>query len=167
MKINADKLKVLALKIIAKHESDEASAAMKRENTLRRYTEAIGKQLAAVRAVAPAAYMLKSHGITLVDSFFFDRACDFLETSDRILFFNDYSQGRVVYYGRPAINIMVAVDFKTGNYTITGQRGELTPEEVAEKCRDCGDELFYVFRRLSEGLARFAKDVAAKISRQN
>ena len=166
MKINADKLKALALKIIAKHESDEASAAMKRENTLRRYTEAIGKQLAAVRAVAPAAYMLKSHGITLVDSFFFDRACDFLETSDRILFSNDFSQGRVVYC-LPAFNIMVTVDFKTGNYTITGQHGELTPEEVAEKCRDCGDELFYVLKRLSEGLTGFAKNVAAKISRQN
>ena len=70
MKINANDLKALARKIIAKHESDKASAAMERENTIRRYTEAIGKQLAAVRAVAPAAYMLKSNGIKLVDSLF-------------------------------------------------------------------------------------------------
>lgn len=53
MKINANDLKALAQKIIAKHESDKVSAAMERENTIRRYTEAIGKQLAVVRAVAP------------------------------------------------------------------------------------------------------------------
>lgn len=165
MKINADKLKALAREIIAKHESDKASAAMERENTIRRYTEAIGKQLAAVRAVAPAAYMLKSHGIKLVDGFFVGWVHDFPETSDRILFSNDY--GSVVCHGQSTNDIMVTVDFETGKYKVTGQDGELTPDEVAEKCRDYCDELFDRLRRLSEGLTRFAEDVAAKISGQN
>ena len=165
MKINADKLKALAREIIAKHESDKVSAAIERENAIRRYTEAIGKQLAAVRAVAPAAYMLKSHGIKLVDGFFVGWAHDFPETSDRILFSNDY--GHVVCHGQSTIDVMVAVDFETGKYTVTGHAGELTPDEVAEKCRDYGDELFDRLRRLSEGLTRFAEDVAAKISEQN
>ena len=165
MKINADKLKALAREIIAKHESDKVSAAIERENTIRRYTEAIGKQLAAVRAVAPAAYMLKSHGIKLVDGFFVGWALDFPETSDHILFSNDY--GSVVCHGQSTNDIMVTVDFETGKYKVTGQYGELTPDEVAEKCRDYCDELFDRLRRLSKGLTRFAEDVAAKISGQN
>lgn len=165
MKINANDLKALARKIIAKHESDKVSAAIERENAIRRYTEAIGKQLAVVRAVAPAAYMLKSHGIKLVDSFFVGWAYDFPETSDRILFSNDY--GSVVCHGQSTNDIMVTVDFETGKYKVTGQYGELTPDEVVEKCRDYCDELFDRLRRLSEGLTRFAEDVAAKISEQN
>lgn len=162
MKINADKLKALAREIIAKHESDKVSAAIERENTIRRYTEAIGKQLAVVRAVAPAAYMLKSHGIKLVDGFFLVWAHDFPETSDRVLFSNDY--GSIVCHGQSTTDVMVTVDFETGKYKVTGQYGELTPDEMAEKCRDYGDELFDRLRRLSEGLTRFAEDVAAKIS---
>lgn len=165
MKINANNLKALARKIIAKHESDKVSAAIERENTIRRCTEAIGKQLAVVRAVAPAAYMLKSHGIKLVDSFFVGWAYDFPETSDRILFSNDY--GSVVCHGQSENDIMVMIDFETGKYKVTGQYGELTPDEVAEKCRDYCDELLNRLRCLSEGLTRFAEDVAAKISGQN
>jgi hypothetical protein len=162
MKFNADALKALARKIIAKRKSDEAATAREKENTLRRYTKAIGNQLEAVRAVAPAAYMLKSRGIKLVDDFFVGWAYEFPETSDRILFSNDY--GRVVCHGRYTDDVMVTVDFETGKYTVTGQHGELTPDEVAEKCRDYCDELFDRLKLLSEGLAGFAEDVAAKIS---
>lgn len=162
MKFNADALSALARKIIAKRESDLASAAREKENALRRYTKAIGNQLAAVRAVAPAAYMLKSHGIKLVDDFFVGWAYDLPEKGDRVLFSNDY--GRVVCYGRSTNDVAVTVDFETGKYTVTGQNGELAPDEVAEKCRDYCDELFDRLRRLSEGLTGFAEDVAAKIS---
>lgn len=162
MKFNADALNALARKIIAKRESDLAAEAREKESAIREYTKAIGNQLAAVRAVAPAAYTLKSHGIKLVDGFFLGWAYDLPEKSDRVLFSNDY--GRVVCCGRSTEDVMVAVDFETGKYTVTGQDGELTPDEVAERCRGYCDELFDRLRRLSEGLTRFAEDVAAKIS---
>lgn len=109
--------------------------------------------------------MLKSRGIKLVDSFFVGWAYNFPETSDRVLFSNDY--GSVVCHGQSENDIMVMIDFETGKYKVTGQYGELTPDKVAEKCRDYCDELFNRLRCLSEGLTRFAEDVAAKISEQN
>lgn len=164
MKFNADTLKALAEKIIAKRKSDEASMARKREDTLREYAKAIEAQLPAVRAVAPAVQALKSHGIGFVEDYFVGWVNDFRWKGDNRIAFSD-DCGRIGCVGEDPDAITVFVDVDTGKYQVAGQRGELTIDEVVDKCRGYNSTLVDRFRRLAEDLSEFAGGIADRIAK--